>query len=524
MNNKKESQRKELFSAIWKIAEDLRNNIDGWEFKNYVLGFLFYRYISERMIKRIEEMDASLSYVDWEDKDVIESTKKEIIETNGYFIKPSHLFQNVVKSKNDENLNEIISEAFKDIESSSKGQSSEEDFKDLFADIQINNPKLGSNPQERNKIFKKILQNIASINFGDIQNNEIDVFGDAYEFLIGMYAKNAGKSGGEYFTPQEVSELLARLTLIDFNSELKTDKIEINKIYDPACGSGSLLLKFAKILGPNKIKTGFYGQEKNSTTYNLARINMFLHNVSYEKFNIKRGDTLLEPLHQDLKPFDAIVSNPPYSVSWEGKKNPLLSSDERYAPAGVLAPDSKGDYAFIMHIIDHLSSSGTAAVVEFPGILYRTGAEQKIRKYLVEENFIDSIIQLPQDLFFGNSISTCIVVFRKNKANNQNILFVDASEEFIRIDSKNKLTNENISNIIDAVRHKKEIPHFSKLINKAEVVQNNYNLSVNQYVEQKDNKEIIDIKVLNEEIKVVSLKVNNLREQIDKIIKELDEK
>ncbi|MBN4089559.1 type I restriction-modification system subunit M [Mycoplasma enhydrae] len=318
--------------------------------------------------------------------------------------------------------------------------------------------------------------------------------------------------------------MLARLTLIDFNSELKTDKIEINKIYDPACGSGSLLLKFAKILGPNKIKTGFYGQEKNSTTYNLARINMFLHNVSYEKFNIKRGDTLLEPLHQDLKPFDAIVSNPPYSVSWEGKKNPLLSSDERYAPAGVLAPDSKGDYAFIMHIIDHLSSSGTAAVVEFPGILYRTGAEQKIRKYLVEENFIDSIIQLPQDLFFGNSISTCIVVFRKNKANNQNILFVDASEEFIRIDSKNKLTNENISNIIDAVRHKKEIPHFSKLINKAEVVQNNYNLSVNQYVEQKDNKEIIDIKVLNEEIKVVSLKVNNLREQIDKIIKELDEK
>lgn len=338
-------------------------------------------------------------------------------------------------------------------------------------------------------------------------------FGDAYEFLMTMYASNAGKSGGEFFTPQEVGELLAKIVIMD--------KKSVNKVYDPACGSGSLLLKFAKILGKENVKDGFYGQEINITTYNLARINMFLHDINYNNFDIALGDTLIKPKHWDDEPFDAIVSNPPYSIHWEGKKNPLLINDERYAPAGILAPESKADLAFTMHMLSWLSEKGTAAIVEFPGVLYRGGAEQKIRNYLVENNYIDIVIQLPTDLFFGTSIATCIIVLKKNKTDNS-ILFVDASNEFFRGDNKNKLTPDNIKNIIDIIRKRENKEYSSKLVTNEEILNNESNLSVNTYLKQKIKENEINIEELNKQVLDIVKRENELRTELDKIINELE--
>ena len=479
---------------------------------------LFYRYISENLTNYInkgewEAGNTDFDYAELSDEEAIE-IKDDMVQTKGFFILPSELFQNVRKNAaKDKNLNETLERVFKNIEASTIGAKSEKNFKGLFDDIDVNSNKLGNTVEERNKKLVKILNAIGDMQLGDVKNNSIDAFGDAYEFLMTMYASNAGKSGGEFFTPQEVSELLARITVVG--------KEDVNKVYDPACGSGSLLLQFAKILGKDKVRIGFFGQEVNITTYNLCRINMWLHDIDYTKFDIALGDTLIEPKHWDDEPFEAIVSNPPYSIKWEGNDNPLLINDPRFAPAGVLAPKSKADLAFIMHCLSWLASNGTAAIVCFPGVLYRRGAEQKIRKYLVDNNYIDAIIQLPENLFFGTPIATCIMVLKRSKSDN-NILFIDASKEFIKVTNNNKLTSENIQNILNAYIERKDIDHFVKLASREEVEEFDYNLSVTAYVEPEDTREEIDIVKLNAEIEKIVARQQVLREEIDKIIKEIE--
>ena len=514
------NERAELHKGIWSIANDLRGAVDGWDFKQYILGIMFYRYISENLTNYINELeddslevDGKFDYAKLEDEVAI-SAREEIIKEKGFFIKPSELFENVCKrAKNDENLNETLEKIFNDIEGSAKGQPSEGDFSGLFDDIDVNSNKLGATVQKRNEKLVKILEGIANINIGTYHENNIDAFGDAYEYLMQMYASGAGKSGGEFYTPQEVSELLTKISILG--------KEKVNKVYDPACGSGSLLLKAAKILGKENIEEGFYGQEINVTTYNLCRINMFLHNIGYEKFNIKCEDTLLNPKHDKEEPFDVIVSNPPYSIKWEGSDNPVLINDVRYSPAGVLAPKSKADLAFIMHSLSYLSASGVASIVCFPGILYRAAAEQRIRKYLIDNNFIDAIIQLPDNLFFGTSIATVILVLKKNKKDNKT-LFIDASKETIKVTNNNKLTEENIQNILNMYKERKDIEHKVRIVDIKEIEENNYNLSVSTYVEPEDTSEKIDIKVLNKEIEEIVKRQEELRKEIDKIIKEIE--
>ena len=518
MNNKKEQERDELHKTIWKIANDLRGSVDGWDFKQYVLGLLFYRFISENIENYVNENQRKAGEKDFEYRNYLDADalagKQQILEEKGFFILPSELFCNVRKgAKNNDNLNVMIANIFDNIESSAKGTASENDVKGLFDDFDVKGNKLGNTVEERNEKLVKMLDAIGDLKLGNYQDNTIDTFGDAYEYLMTMYASNAGKSGGEFFTPQEVGELLARIVI--------GEKKEVNKVYDPACGSGGLLLKFAKILGKDHVRQGFFGQEINLTTYNLARINMFLHDINYNHFNIARGDTLIHPKHWDDEPFDAIVSNPPYSIKWAGKSNPLLINDERYAPAGVLAPESKADLAFTMHMLSWLSPTGTAAIVEYPGTLYRGGAEQKIRKYMIDNNFIDTVIQLPPDLFFGTPTATCILVLKKNKTSN-NILFVDASDEFVRNTNENKLSDENINNIVNLLKERKSVDNKSYLAPYVEIKENNYNLSVNSYLRKVVEEEQIDIKKLNKQIKEIVEKENITRNELDKIIAELE--
>ena len=518
MNNQNIREREELHKKIWSIADDLRGSVDGWDFKQYILGIMFYRYISENITNYINEGerkagDKDFDYAKLSDK-VAETQREELVKEKGFFILPSELFCNVhKKAKNDENLNETLEKVFNNIENSAKGAESEEDFAGLFDDIDVNSNKLGATVAKRNDKLVKILNGIADIKLDDYKSNSIDAFGDAYEFLMSMYASNAGKSGGEFFTPQEVSELLTRLAVVG--------KKSVNKVYDPACGSGSLLLKSAKILGKENVRNGFYGQEINLTTYNLCRINMFLHDIGYDKFDIACEDTLTNPQHWDDEPFEVIVSNPPYSIKWSGNDNPLLINDPRYSPAGVFAPKSKADFAFIMHSLSWLATNGTASIVCFPGILYRGGAEQKIRKYLVNNNFIDCIIQLPDNLFFGTSIATCIMVLKKSKKDN-NILFIDASKECVKVTNNNKLTDENIDNIVKIFTDRKDIDYVAKLVSNTEIGENDYNLSVSTYVEKEDTREKIDIVKLNKQIEEIVAREQVLRDEIDKIVKEIE--
>lgn len=514
---KREQEREELHRSIWKIADELRGAVDGWDFKQYVLGIMFYRYISENLVNYINKGehdagDKTFDYSKLSDNEALQA-KDDLIQEKGFFILPSELFCNVVKKcDDDENLNETLEKVFNHIEESAKGSVSESDFAGLFDDIDVNSNKLGATVEKRNKKLASVLKNIGEmkLSYGD---NKIDAFGDAYEFLMSMYASNAGKSGGEFFTPQEVSELLTRLAVVG--------KTEVNKVYDPACGSGSLLLKTLKVLGKENIKQGFFGQEKNITTYNLCRINMFLHDVDFDKFNIACEDTLIAPQHWDDEPFDVIVSNPPYSIKWEGDDNPLLINDTRFSPAGVLAPKGKADLAFIMHSLAWLSTNGVASIVCFPGIMYRGGAEQKIRKYLVDNNYIDTVIQLPDNLFFGTSIATCIMVLKKSRPDT-NVLFIDASKEFTKVTNNNKLMPENIEKIVDIFTNRSTIDHISRLVKYEEVKEQNYNLSTSTYVEKEDTKEKIDIKVLNKQIEDIVKREDDLREEIDRIIKEIE--
>lgn len=521
-DNKKEQERDELHRAIWAIADELRGAVDGWDFKNYVLGTMFYRYISENICNyinegEIESGNADFDYAQMSDEDA-EEARQGLVEEKGFFILPSELFCNIRNKANTddewakEHLNEVLEKVFNNIESSAKGSESESDFAGLFDDFDVNSNKLGSTVAKRNEKLTKLLNGVADMNLGDVKHHDIDAFGDAYEYLMTMYASNAGKSGGEFFTPADVSELLTRLGTVG--------KTEINKVYDPACGSGSLLLKAEKVLGKDKIRNGFYGQEINITTYNLCRINMFLHDVGFDKFNIACEDTLTAPQHWDDEPFELIVSNPPYSIKWEGDDNPVLINDPRFAPAGVLAPKSKADLAFIMHSLSWLASNGTAAIVCFPGIMYRGGAEQKIRKYLVDNNFIDCVIQLPSNLFFGTSIATCIMVLKKSKADTTT-LFIDASEECIKVTNNNRLTPDNIDNIIKIFTDRQDVQYKAKLSKYDDIKDNDYNLSVSTYVEAKDTREVIDINALNAQIAEIVERENVLRAEIDKIIAEI---
>ena len=533
VDTKKEQERDELHRAIWAIADELRGAVDGWDFKNYVLGTMFYRYISDNLTNYINEGEAksgnaSFDYAKMSDKDA-EQAREGLVEEKGFFILPSELFCNVTAGANSDtatfvnsegqkvsvkdNLNELLEKVFNNIENSAKGSTSESDFEGLFDDFDVNSNKLGATVAKRNEKLTKLLNGVRDMNLGDVKGHDIDAFGDAYEYLMTMYASNAGKSGGEFFTPADVSELLTRLGTVG--------KKQINKVYDPACGSGSLLLKAEKVLGREAVRNGFYGQEINITTYNLCRINMFLHDIDFDKFNIACEDTLTSPQHWDDEPFELIVSNPPYSIKWAGDSDPLLINDPRYAPAGVLAPQSKADFAFIMHSLSWLAPNGTAAIVCFPGIMYRGGAEQKIRKYLVDNNFVDCIIQLPNNLFFGTGIATSIMVMRRGKTDSK-IMFIDASNECIKVATNNKLTEENIKKIVEVFSKRDEIKHFSHLANYEKVVENNYNLSVSTYVEAKGIHEEIDIDRINAEIESIVKKEDELRTAIKQIIAEIE--
>jgi type I restriction enzyme M protein len=516
--NKRELERAELHRTIWNMANDLRGSVDGWDFKQYVLGMLFYRYISENITAYINQGEHEAGYKDFDytklsDEDA-ESAKDDLVKTKGFFILPSELFHNLkLRAKDDENLNETLETIFKNIETSAQGTDSEDNFRGLFDDMDVNSNKLGGSVAKRNEKLVKLINAVAEMQLGNYQDNSIDAFGDAYEYLMAMYASNAGKSGGEYFTPQEVSELLTRIALVG--------KAEVNKVYDPACGSGSLLLQSAKILGKDNVRQGFFGQEINITTYNLCRINMFLHDVDFDKFDIAHGDTLTDPVHWDDEPFEVIVSNPPYSIKWDGDANPILINDPRFSPAGVLAPKSKADLAFIMHSLAWLATNGTASIVCFPGVMYRGGAEKKIRQYLIDNNYIDAIIQLPENLFFGTSIATCIMVLKKSKSENSTF-FIDASKEFIKITNNNKLTEENIKKIVEVYESKDEIEYFSKLVPNGDIAKEDYNLSVSTYVEIEDTREKIDIKALNNDIKEIVKKQEELRKAIDEIVAEIE--
>ncbi len=514
------AQRAELQAKIWRIANDVRGSVDGWDFKQFVLGTLFYRFISENFSNYIEGGDDSINYANYPDKDITLEIKDDAIKTKGYYIYPSQLFVNVAKTANtNPNLNTDLKAIFNTIESSANGYPSEPDIKGLFADFDTTSTRLGNTVESKNLRLAAVLKGVAELNFGPawsgIEDNQIDLFGDAYEFLIGNYAANAGKSGGEFFTPTHVSKLIAQLAMHRQTS--------VNKIYDPACGSGSLLLQAKKHFDNHIIEEGFYGQEVNHTTYNLARMNMFLHNVNYDKFNIALGDTLRNPHYGDEKPFDAIVSNPPYSINWIGAGDPTLINDDRFAPAGVLAPKSKADFAFVLHALSYLSGKGRAAIVCFPGIFYRGGAEQKIRKYLVDNNFVETIISIAPNLFYGTSIAVNLLVLSKHKTENTT-QFIDASGEgfFKKATNNNVLTDEHIAKIMDIFDKKEDVEHVAVSIDNTKIAENDYNLSVSSYVVAKDNREKINIAELNKEVSKTVDKINKLRADIDAIVKEIE--
>ena len=509
------TQRTELQAAIWRIADDVRGAVDGWDFKQFVLGALFYRYISENFAAYMEGPDPQERYAECADSRLNADLVDTVTREKGYFIYPSQLFAQVVgTAESNPNLNTELAAIFTAIEASAVGYASERAVKGLFADFDTTSPKLGNTVEEKNRRLCAVLRGVESLDFGHFADHKIDLFGDAYEFLISNYAANAGKSGGEFFTPQTVSKLIARLAL--------SGQTKVNKIYDPACGSGSLLLQAKRQFDEHVIEGGFVGQEINHTTFNLARMNLFLHNVNYDKFDLALGDTLLSPQHRDTRPFDAIVSNPPYSVKWVGSDDPTLINDERFAPAGVLAPKGKADFAFILHALNHLSARGRAAIVCFPGIFYRGGAEQKIRQYLVDNNFVESVIALAPNLFFGTSIAVCILVLSKHKTDTLT-QFIDASgEEFFRKEGKNNvLTPEQIDRIVSLFEQKVEEQHVSALVEHSAIAANDYNLSVSSYVEARDTREAVDIALLNAEVAETVVRIDALRRDIDTIIAEL---
>ena len=508
-------QRAALQREIWKIANDVRGAVDGWDFKQYVLGTLFYRFISENFIDYITGGDESVDYAAMSDDDQnIAAAREDAIKTKGYFIYPSQLFSNVAaRASTNESLNTDLASIFAAIEASASGYPSEQDIKGLFADFDTTSTRLGNTVKDKNARLAAVLKGVAGLDFGHFDDSHIDLFGDAYEFLISNYAANAGKSGGEFFTPQQVSKLIAHLAM--------HGQASINKIYDPACGSGSLLLQAKKQFDAHIIEDGFFGQELNHTTYNLARMNMFLHNVNYDKFNIQLGDTLIDPHFGDEKPFDAIVSNPPYSVKWKGSDAPTLINDDRFAPAGVLAPKSKADFAFVLHALSYLSSKGRAAIVCFPGIFYRGGAEQKIRQYLVDNNYVETVISLAPNLFYGTTIAVNILVLSKHKTDTTT-QFIDASGLFDKKTNNNELSDSHIEQIMAVFSSKTNVDHFAQSVPFEKIAANDYNLSVSSYIDGKDTREVVDIAQLNAQLKTTVARIEQLRKDIDAIVVEIE--
>ena len=520
------SERDELHKTIWAIANELRGKVDGWDFKAYVLGTIFYRYISENLASYINKMQEEagveeFDYAQFDDESAMEA-KDQMVMEKGFFILPSQLFCNVAaKADSDVNLNETLAKTFRAIEASAVGTDAEYKLRGLFSDFIVDNSKLGITVADRNKVFAAVISKVKGMKLSqNLQDNGIDTFGDTYEFLMQMYAANAGKSGGEFFTPQEVSQVLARIA--------SWDNENIDSVYDPACGSGSLLLKFNKTVGKNNPSLKYYGQEINPTTYNLCRINMFLHNVNYNNFDIQLGDTLLNPRHLDME-FDAIVSNPPYSLRWIGKDSPILINDERYSPAGVLAPTKAADFAFIMHMLYHLKETGTCVIVESLGVLFRSNVEKQIREYLLKGNYVDTVIQLPENLFFGVGIPTCIIVLRKGKRRDGNVLFVDASKLCGKDGNKNYLRGERKVNepndmdvIVEAYIKREEVKHFTALVSVDKIIENDCNLSVQRFVEPEDTREKIDIVDVNNNIVDVVKRVNSLRDKVDGFIEKME--
>lgn len=509
------AQRRQLHKTIWSIADELRGAVDGWEFKSYVLGMLFYRYISENLTAYVNagEEEAGASNFDYSqlDDETAESAREGLVNEKGYFILPSQLFANVVaRAPHDENLNETLSAAFRAIEGSAVGTQSEDNMRGLFQDVDVNSPRLGPTVMDRNKKLAAVLQKIAQLPLSvNTESSRTDLFGDAYEYLIHMYAANGGKSGGEFFTPPEVGALLAQIATIG--------KTSANKVYDPACGSGGLLLAVRRLLGEENVGKGLYGQEINLTIFNLARMNMFLHNVGFNQFDLRLGDTLIHPQHEDDEPFEVIVSNPPYSTKWAGSANPELITDPRFSPAGVLAPKPKADLAFTMHMISWLAENGTAAIVEFPGVLYRVGAEEKIRTYLLDSNYVDAVIQLPPNLFFGTTIATCILVLKKSKPDDS-VMFINASELFTRSGNKNTMTPEHQKRVVEALKARESEQYFCAVVHRSDIANREDNLSVSTYVETKSTREEIDIDELNSRINRIVAREQRLREQIDEIV------
>jgi type I restriction enzyme M protein len=510
-----QQQRDELHRNIWSIANEVRGAVDGWDFKQFVLGALFYRFISENFTSYIEGGDSSVNYAAMRDTDILREVVDDAVKTKGYFIAPTQLFKNVAKSANtNESLNTHLAAIFKAIEGSANGYPSEHDIKGLFSDFDTTSNRLGNTVAQKNERLAKVLKGVEGLklDFGDAEG---DLFGDAYEFLISNYAANAGKSGGEFFTPTHVSKLIAQLAMHGQTS--------VNKIYDPACGSGSLLLQARRHFNDHIIQDGFFGQEINYTTYNLARMNMFLHNINYDKFNIQHGNTLEQPHFLDDKPFDAIVSNPPYSVRWKGSDDPTLINNDRFAPAGILAPKSKADFAFVMHALHYLSGRGRAAIVCFPGIFYRGGAEQKIRQYLVDNNYVETIIALAPKLFFGTTIAVTILVLAKNKTGTD-VQFIDASgEAFFRpITNANLMEDRHIDEVLRLFATKEAVPHVAQNVAQQAIMDNDYNLSVSAYVQPRDTRQVTDIAVLNAELKTTVSRINQLRADIDAIVAEIE--
>ena len=464
--------RASIYKSIWDTCNALRGAVDGWEFKNYVLGAMFYRYLSEHMGTKV--------------------------------LPASELFANVeAGADSNPELAETLRDVFLHIEQADAA------FKGLLNDFDFESSKLGSNPARRNERLARLLHGVAGMELSS--DGSIDAFGDAYEYLMTMYASSAGKSGGEFFTPLEVSELLAKVGTIG--------RENVRKVYDPSCGSGSLLLSARRVLG--ETEASFYGQDINATTYNLCRINMMLHGVPFDRFSIACEDTLTAPQHWQDQPFDLIVSNPPYSVRWAGTDRAELTKDPRFAPAGVLAPKSKADMAFLMHCIAWLAPHGTAAIVCFPGILYRGGAELTIRKHLIEHNYVDGIIQLPSNLFFNTSISTVIVVLKKDKPDTD-VLFIDASKEFVSQKKQNVLSADNIQRIVSLHAERKEVPHVAHVAELSEVRGNDWNLSVFSYIQPEETREKIDIVKLNAEIKELEARNQKAREKLDALVEEIE--
>lgn len=510
-----QQQRDALHRQIWAIANEVRGAVDGWDFKQFVLGALFYRFISENFTSYIEAGDDSINYARMADGAIPQDAIVDAVKTKGYFIYPSQLFENVAASANtNESLNTELAAIFKAIEGSASGYPSEEDIKGLFSDFDTTSNRLGNTVKEKNDRLAKVLKGVADLPL-KFEENHGDLFGDAYEFLISNYAATAGKSGGEFFTPQHVSKLIAQLAMHGQTS--------VNKIYDPAAGSGSLLLQAKRHFDDHTIEDGFFGQEINYTTYNLARMNMFLHNVNYDKFNIQNGNTLENPRFLDERPFDAIVSNPPYSVRWKGSDDPTLINDDRFAAAGVLAPKSKADFAFVLHALHYLSAKGRAAIVCFPGIFYRGGAEQKIRKYLVDINVVETVIALAPNLFFGTTIAVNILVLAKNKTDTT-IQFIDATgDDFFRKGTNtNVMEDRHTDRIIEIFSSKKNVPHVAETVEQQQIIDADYNLSVSAYVEPKDNREVVDITQLNDQLEITVAKIDLLRSEIDAIVAEIE--